>query len=138
MDQQQLLALASISDADFDVAPFGCVMVDKSGTIERYNRYESELAHLSPDRAVGRNFFHDVAPCTARRAFEGRFLEFVALGDVVSDSFAYFFPFAHGDANVLVTFVKLAARSSFLIVVQRVDEEIADPLKDIYSVIDPD
>jgi hypothetical protein len=43
---------------------------------------------------IGKSFFHHVAPCTAVAAFEGRFLEFLALDDLVSESFAYFFPFA--------------------------------------------
>lgn len=136
MDKAHLHTLTSISGTDFDTAAFGGIIVDETGTIEGYNQYESDLARLPAERVIGRNFFRTVAPCTARRAFEGRFLEFVALDDTVSDTFAYFFPFAHGDANVLVTFVKLEIDARYLIVIERVDEETIEPLKDFYSPID--
>ena len=135
MDHATLLALAHISEADFETAPFGGIIVDGVGVIEGYNRAESELAHLDAARVIGLNFFRTVAPCTGVSAFEGRFLEFVELGETLSDSFAYYFPFAHGDANVLVSFVKRDVPNSYLIVVERVDEEVIAPLKDIYSPI---
>jgi photoactive yellow protein len=126
-----------MSDADVERAPFGGIVVDREGTIERYNAYESEMARLAPDRVIGKNFFHDVAPCTAVSAFEGRFLEFLELDDVASDSFAYYFPFTHGEVNVLVTFVKRELADSVLIVIQRVDAATIAPLQDIYSPILP-
>jgi photoactive yellow protein len=135
MDRAALAALARLSDDDLDQADFGAVVVDEDGTILRYNAYEAELAQLAPARVLGKNFFHHVAPCTAVAAFEGRFHEFLVLGDPVSDSFAYFFPFAHGDANVLVTFVKREVDDNVLIVIQRVDKATIAPLADIYSPI---
>jgi photoactive yellow protein len=135
MDRAALAALARFSDEELDSAPFGAVVVDEDGTIVRYNAYEAELAQLSPARVIGKSFFRKVAPCTAVAAFEGRFHEFLVLGDTVSDSFAYFFPFAHGDANVLVTFVKREVDENVLIVIQRVDKATIAPLADIYSPI---
>lgn len=137
MERKDLQALAHISDADLETAPFGIVVVDAVGTIERYNQYESDLSHLSAKSVIGKNFFKTVAPCTQVSAFEGRFKEFLALGDPLSDSFAYFFPFAHGDANVLVTFVRQDGTGSTLIVVERVDEAVIEPLVDFYSPINP-
>jgi photoactive yellow protein len=137
MDRAALEALAHISVADLETAPFGGVVVTRDGTIQQYNVYESSLAHLEPDRVVGKNFFHHVAPCTAVAAFEGRFLEFLELDDVVSETFAYFFPFEHEEVHVLVTFVKRAAGDTVLIVVERVDPETSAPLEDIYSAIVP-
>jgi photoactive yellow protein len=137
VDRSTLAALARAPVADLESTPFGAILVDRSGTIERYNAYEAELAQLAPERVIGKNFFHHVAPCTAVSAFEGRFLEFLELDDPVSDSFAYFFPFAHGDASVLVTFVKREASESVLIVIERVDRATIAPLADIYSPIIP-
>jgi photoactive yellow protein len=137
MDHAALAGLARLSAEDIDTAPFGAIVVDRDGTIEQYNAYEAELAQLVPERVIGKNFFHHVAPCTAKAAFEGRFLEFLVLDDVVSESFAYFFPFAHGDASVLVTFVKREDSESVLIVVERVDKATIAPLADIYSPIFP-
>ena len=118
MDRARLEALAHMSDADLESAPFGVIVVDRDGIIEQYNAYESRLAHLERKRAVGKSFFHHVAPCTAVAAFEGRFLEFLEFDDVVSEGFAYFFPFAHEDVNVLVTFVKRAGADTVLIVIE--------------------
>jgi photoactive yellow protein len=135
MEHAQLSQLAYITNADLEPAPFGGVIVDGTGTISLYNAYESALANLSADRVIGKNFFLDVAPCTAVAAFEGRFLEFVASEEPVSDQFAYFFPFKHGSANVLVTFVKRAEPDSYLIVIERVEKERTAPLEDFYSPI---
>jgi photoactive yellow protein len=137
MDREALAALALMSESELQVAPFGGIVVDHTGMIEHYNAYESNLAGLAAERVIGKDFFHTVAPCTGVTAFEGRFLEFLELDDVVSDSFAYFFPFAHGDANVIVSFVRRSASESILIVIERVDDATAEPLLDIYSPILP-
>jgi photoactive yellow protein len=137
MEHAALLELARMAEAELESAPFGGIIVDRTGTIERYNTYESTLAKLAPERVIGKNFFRKVAPCTAVSAFEGRFLEFLELDDIVSDSFAYYFPFDHGDVNVLVSFVKRENADSVLIVIERVDKAVAAPLQDIYSPILP-
>jgi photoactive yellow protein len=137
MDSEALEATAYMSVADLEVAPFGGIIVQRDGTIEQYNVYETALAHLERERVVGKNFFHHVAPCTGNSAFEGRFLEFLEVDDVVSESFAYFFPFDHGEVHVLVTFVKRADADTVLIVIEPVDPETSAPLLDIYSVIAP-
>ena len=129
--------MAPLAEPELQVAPFGVIIVDRSGTIVHYNAYESHLAHLTPERVIGKNFFHEVAPCTAVAAFEGRFLEFLELDDSVSDSFAYFFPFTHGDVDVLVSFVKRSVPDSILIVIERVDYATAAPFIDLYSPIIP-
>jgi len=65
------LERAAVLGADLDALPFGVIVVDRAGIILEYNAYESELAGLTRARVLGRNFFHDVAPCTALRDFEG-------------------------------------------------------------------
>jgi len=54
---------------DIDDLPFGVIVVDRAGTILEYNVYESELTGFARERVLGRNFFHDVAPCTAIQLF---------------------------------------------------------------------
>jgi photoactive yellow protein len=119
MDRAALAALAGISDDAFDAAPFGGIVVDATGMIERYNAGESSISNLSAERVIGKNFFHHVAPCTGVRAFEGRFLDFIASVDTISEGFTYYFPFSHGAFDVFVSFVKLTASDSVLIVVER-------------------
>ena len=102
-----------------DELPFGAIVVDESGTIQQYNEYESRLSHLERERVIGKNFFRDVAPCTAVQAFEGRMRTFLRTKDRVSESFEYFFPFLHGAATVEITFLRLPKGGRILIAVER-------------------
>jgi hypothetical protein len=55
------LCLDDLDDAALDRLPFGVVCLSPSGTVERYNRVESERAGIQRWRALGRDYFHDVA-----------------------------------------------------------------------------
>lgn len=55
------LCLDELDDAALDRLPFGVVCLSPSGTIERYNRTESERAGIQRWRALGRDYFRDVA-----------------------------------------------------------------------------
>ncbi len=102
-----------------DELPFGAIVVDESGTIHEYNEYETKLSRLDREKVIGKNFFHDVAPCTAVQAFEGRMRDFLRTKDRVSESFEYFFPFLHGAATVEITFLRLPKNGRILIAVER-------------------
>ena len=67
--------LEGASDTDLDGEDFGVVRMDRSGAVAFYNRYESDLSGLSPERVVGRHFFEDVAPCTNNFMVAERFAE---------------------------------------------------------------
>ena len=105
----------------FDELPFGAIVIDPDGTIREYNEYETRLSHFERSAVVGKNFFRDVAPCTAVQAFEGRLREFLRSKDEVSESFDYFFPFPHGLVTVEITFVRLPERGRILIAVERME-----------------
>ena len=89
-------ALFELSEDEIDDLPFGLISVDHDGNIEQYNSYESRLARLSKERVIGRNFFRDVAPCTAVQEFMGRFERFVGEDGDAAESFDYVFPFSFG------------------------------------------
>ena len=55
------LCLDELDDAALDRLPSGVVCLSPAGTIERYNRVESERAGIQRWRALGRDYFHDVA-----------------------------------------------------------------------------
>ncbi len=55
------LCLDDLDDAALDRLPFGVVCLSPEGTVERYNRAESERAGIQRWRALGRDFFRDVA-----------------------------------------------------------------------------
>lgn len=53
--------LDSLDDGALDRLPFGVVRIAPSGRIDRYNRTESERSGIPRWRALGRNYFRDVA-----------------------------------------------------------------------------
>ena len=108
-----------------DELPFGAIVIDTDGTIRAYNEYETRLSHLEREAVLGKNFFRDVAPCTAVQEFEGRLRRFLKTSDRVSEKFDYFFPFAHGAVTVEITFLRLQKQNQILIAVER---EIAEPV----------
>lgn len=115
--------LADLPMAEVDALPFGAIRIDATGKIQTYNQYEARLSRLDANRVIGKNFFRDIAPCTAVQAFEGRMREFIASPNEVSASFDYFFSFAHDAADVTITFVKLPG-NDIMIAVERIDAAI--------------
>lgn len=55
------LCLDDLDDDALDRLPFGVVCLSPEGTVERYNRAESDRAGIQRWRALGRDFFRDVA-----------------------------------------------------------------------------
>jgi photoactive yellow protein len=98
--------LSAMSREEVDDLPYGFVVLDAYGTILLYNRYEARMSRIAPGRVLGRNFFHDVAPCTRVGAFYGRFCALVADPSKTTDRFAFRFHFLHGAQDVLVQFTK--------------------------------
>jgi len=121
-DESRLWRLTDIAVDKLDELPFGAIVVDYSGTVVAYNQYEARMARMERESVIGRNFFRDIAPCTAVQAFEGRMRAFLSLPDHVSESFDYFFPFVHGSVDVTITFIKLVGKKQILIAVERNDK----------------
>jgi photoactive yellow protein len=119
MEKERLWRLADVGPAELDTLPIGAVVIDAAGTISAYNSYEASLSGLDQTRVIGRNFFRDIAPCTAVKEFEGRMRDFMRSKDRVSESFDYFFPFVHAPIDVTITFLKLPDRKSILIAIER-------------------
>lgn len=88
-DQPDLAAhLASLDDAELDALPFGIIGFDADGTVRRYNRMESQMAGLAPERVLGSALFTVVAPCMNNFLVAQRFEDAAADGstlDVVMD-----------------------------------------------------
>jgi photoactive yellow protein len=119
LQPEDLLSAARLQPEDLDRLPFGAIVVDRECVIRSYNEYETRLSHLAKERVIGKHFFRDVAPCTAVKAFQGRFQEFFETDAAVSERFTYFFPFPHGGVSVAITFVRLPDGESVLIAVER-------------------
>ncbi len=87
-----LRVLSTLDQKTADEATIGVVEVDDAGVISIYNRYESELAGVLKDNAIGKNFFKEVAPCTNNRLFFGRFRQGVESG-ALDAAFNYTFTY---------------------------------------------
>lgn len=74
------------------ILPFGLVKLSTDGTILEYNMAESEITGIRPEAVVGKNFFLDVAVCTQRPEFYGKFREGIAKG-VLNQMFDYVFDY---------------------------------------------
>lgn len=54
--------LDDLDDPGLDALPFGVVCLDQRMTVVRMNRAESEASGIQRWRAIGRDFFRDIAP----------------------------------------------------------------------------
>jgi photoactive yellow protein len=61
-----IIALESYDDTALDELPFGVICLDEHGTIVQYNLAEARLARLDRSRVLGKDFFRQIAPCTAQ------------------------------------------------------------------------
>lgn len=91
-----------VDETQLDTLPYGLVVLDRDGRVLFYNETESRLTGFSRNRVLGKNFFGEVAPCTAVKDFEGVFRDFVTgtLGRTVFFDFA--FHFSAGTQNVTI------------------------------------
>ena len=90
--QEVMNKLGSLSQMEADALPFGVIKVENDGTVAIYNKWESDMAGVSKDQAVGQNFFKEVAPCTNNRLVFGRFRKGIEKGEldsVVPYTFTY-------------------------------------------------
>lgn len=60
--------LDDLDDRALDDLPYGVVCLNESMTVVRMNRVESEASGIQRWRALGRDFFRDVAPGPTNRA----------------------------------------------------------------------
>jgi len=59
------LCLDDLDDDALDQLPFGVIRLGPTGVVERYNRAESERAGIQRWRALGRDYFSDLAGANA-------------------------------------------------------------------------
>jgi photoactive yellow protein len=64
-----------VPEKERDQVPFGVIELDKLGTIITYNMAEAAISGLRPEEVIGKNFFLEVAECTQRPEFFGKFKE---------------------------------------------------------------
>lgn len=108
------------SDEELDAQPFGIICLDAAGKVLRYNLAEARLARLDRNQVVGRNFFKEIAPCTQRPEFQGRFADFVLDPEAARTlRFEYLFDFKFGAQQVEVELVRTAQPGRFYLCINR-------------------
>ncbi|HEX6902917.1 MAG TPA: PAS domain-containing protein [Thermoanaerobaculia bacterium] len=98
--------------------PFGFIRLDTEGNVVRFNSYESRASGLDPRTVLGRNFFHEVAPCTAVQEFAGRYERMVHAGLPAVESFRYLFRFSGGERLVQIFLSYLPDKEEGLVIVR--------------------
>ncbi len=102
---RSLRGIPDLSEAELDALPYGVIGLDADGTVLAYNRAEGELAGREPGEVIGRNFFREVAPCTAVQAFQGQFEAFCG-GEDLPRTFQFTFRFPAGPVRVRILFLR--------------------------------
>ena len=92
----------SLTPEEVNMLPFGAIELDTSGTILKYNDFESALTGVPRASAIGKNFFTQVAPCTNVQEFHGRFQKGVD-AQQLHETFRYHFAFKDNPCNVTIT-----------------------------------
>jgi photoactive yellow protein len=113
--------LLHVGRDEYDRLPFGYITIDRGGTILQFNAFETAYSGLRENEVLGRNFFRDVAPCTAVREFEGRFREMIDGGGEGIARFRYVFRFAGGERLVQVAMTFIASEDRGIIIVRDLD-----------------
>jgi photoactive yellow protein len=70
--------LDDLDDSALDDLPFGVVCLSEEMTVLRMNRFESERSGIQRWRAIGRDFFGDIAPGPTNRTLADHVRAFAA------------------------------------------------------------
>jgi photoactive yellow protein len=111
--------LAKMGDKEIDKLAFGAIKVDAEGKILQYNAAEGEITGRDPKEVIGKNFFTEVAPCTNRPEFYGKFKEGVSKGEL-NTLFEYVFDYKMKPTKVKVHMMKAMVGEGYFIFVKRI------------------
>jgi photoactive yellow protein len=120
-DQSDIFAaLEAQTGIALDALDFGVIGIDAEGLVRRYNKYESQLAGLSPDRVLGAPLFTTVAPCMNNFLVAQRFEDAAAGGTALDATIDYVFTLRMRPAKVkLRLLVQPRAPLSYILVNRR-------------------
>ena len=112
-------ALAKMNKDQLNDVAFGAIQLDAQGKILQYNAAEGDITGRDPGEVIGKSFFKDIAPCTNRPEFKGRFDEGVKSGDL-NVMFEYTFDYEMKPTKVKVHMKKALSGDSYWVFVKRV------------------
>jgi len=67
------LRLPRMSHSEIDALDVGVIQLDDAGYVVLYNRAEARFAGFTPEQAIGKHFFGELAPCTNNQLLYGKF-----------------------------------------------------------------
>lgn len=111
--------LGKMSGKDLDKLAFGAIELDSNGTVLKYNSAEGAITGRDPATVIGKNFFRDVAPCTAKPAFKGVFDAGVKAGKL-NTMFEYVFDYQMQSTKVKVHMKRSISGASYWVFVKRI------------------
>ena len=111
--------LGKLGDKDFNKLAFGAIELDSNGNVLKYNAAEGAITGRDPASVIGKNFFRDVAPCTATPKFKGVFEAGVKSKDL-NTIFEYVFDHQMKATKVRVHMKMSISGKSFWVLVQRI------------------
>lgn len=128
--QIELDNLDALEDAELDELPYGVIGLHASGTILRYNIAEAKFARLDRTTVIGKNFFGEVAPCTATPEFKGRFDAYLRASSRPDKlSFTYTFDFKFGAQDVDIEILPASGNDRYYLLINR--QKFLDPRPDL-------
>lgn len=68
-DERLLERVEQLSFQEIDALPFGVVRLDATGKVTYFSRAEAEQSGFGDRRAIGRDFFTQMAPCLGTPEF---------------------------------------------------------------------
>lgn len=110
--------ISTLSPAQIDGLAFGAIELSAEGVIKQYNMTEGHITGRDPKSVIGKNFFLDVAPCTNRPTFRGKFDRGVRNGDL-NTMFHYTFDYNMQPMRVKVHMKKALVGDSYWMFVKR-------------------
>jgi photoactive yellow protein len=113
--------LAKMDPEEIDGLAFGVIQLDEEGKILYYSVAEGRLANREPSQVVGKNFFNEVAPCSKRPEFYGRFLEGVKSGHL-DVAFEYIFDYKMNPTRVRIRMKKAEKQGEYWLLVRRIGD----------------
>jgi photoactive yellow protein len=117
-----LQTIDCMDEKDLDALPYGAIQLDVQGTVLKYNAYEEQLAGMTRQSVVGKNFFKEVAPCTDVKEFYGRFKEGASAGKLHC-KFRYRFAFRQRPRDVTVTLFYSDRNRSVWVFIQPLEDK---------------
>ena len=111
----RLTGIPQLSEQELEALPFGLIELDPCGIVLSYNNAEESLSGLKAAEVIGKDFFRDIAPCTAVQEFQGRFVAFLADPSEIK-GFKFTFRFPGRETKVKIALVPSGEGTAFVIV----------------------